>query len=366
MFKFLNIFANSSSTLLEKSGTRSICILRERYKSFSIDVYNNFNDPLFKLDQVQKVLQQPITKGQTTLINNDEMIDLLFTSSSKEAPEFLKWSRSIIQKFNQNSSQHITYDEIEKPGHVYVLETDGGIKVGKTKDPVKKRVKNLQTGNVNDIKILFDYQTCNQDLLEKYVHYILQRYRCNSNREFFDCNVEYIINVIRIAGNVLDTLKSSFENISNDEIFEKMSSKLNEIHPINLSSNVNDIPIEKLDQCDRLLNNNDISVKNDCPSECLTEESQVESGSGSSSMEYEVSNSSLFAFLSENVEYKRGSFLSLSKLCQEYYGKRVSPRTMTRKVPIIEYYINENIPKADTKIQKIGTEKGWKHLTLKI
>jgi peptide methionine sulfoxide reductase MsrA len=353
MFKFLNIFANSSSTLLEKSGTRSICILRERYKSFSIDVYNNFNDPLFKLDQVQKVLQQPITKGPTRLLNNDEMIDLLFTSSSKEAPEFLKWSRSIIQKFNQNSSQHITYDEIEKPGHVYVLETDGGIKVGKTKDPVKKRVKNLQTGNVNDIKILFDYQTCNQDLLEKYVHYILQRYRCNSNREFFDCNVEYIINVIRIAGNVLDTLKSSFENISNDEIFEKMSSKLSEIHPINLSTN-NTIeePIDTIEE--------PIEIIIETPSECYTEET----GSGSSSMESELSNSSLFAFLSENVEYKRGSFLDLSKLCQEYYGKRVSPRTMTRKVPIIEYYIKENVPKADTTIQKIGMEKGWKHLRI--
>ncbi|MEY3422660.1 MAG: hypothetical protein RIR48_2985, partial [Bacteroidota bacterium] len=104
-----------------------------------------------------------------------------------------------------------TYEEIEKTGHIYVIRTDGGTKVGKTKDAVTKRIRGLQTGNVNEIQILMDYQTSNADLLERCVHYILDRYRCNSNREFFDCNVNYIQMVVRICGKVIDTLKSSFQ-----------------------------------------------------------------------------------------------------------------------------------------------------------
>ena len=90
------------------------------------------------------------------------------------------------------------YEEIEKTGHIYVIKTDGGTKVGKTKDAVKKRIKGLQTGNMNDIEMLLDFKTSNADLLEKSVHYILDRYRCNSNREFFDCDIDYIKIVVNV------------------------------------------------------------------------------------------------------------------------------------------------------------------------
>ena len=98
------------------------------------------------------------------------------------------------------------YEEIEKTGHVYVIKMDGGYKVGKTKDAVIKRVKGMQTANVNNIVIMLDFECSNAYLLEKCVHYILDRYRCNNNREFFDCNVEYIIEIVNIVGSVIDSL----------------------------------------------------------------------------------------------------------------------------------------------------------------
>ena len=106
---------------------------------------------------------------------------------------------------------------------------DGGIKVGKTKDIVQKRVKGLQTGNVEDIQVLLDYRTSNPDVLERMVHYVLDRYRCNSNREFFDCNVDYIKMVINVAGKTLDTLKSTYQHISEDQLLEKLGSHI-QIH----------------------------------------------------------------------------------------------------------------------------------------
>ena len=118
------------------------------------------------------------------------------------------------------------YEEIEKTGHIYVIKTDGGTKVGKTKDAVKKRIRGLQTGNMNEIEMLLDFKTSNADLLEKAVHYILDRYRCNSNREFFDCDIDYIKRVVNIIGNTIDTLKSSYQNISQDELLDKLNENL--------------------------------------------------------------------------------------------------------------------------------------------
>jgi hypothetical protein len=148
--------------------------------------------------------------------NNIRLLDL-----EKKLKEQYKLLESQQQELNQYKEK--TYEEIQKNGHLYVVKTDGGTKVGKTNDFVKKRIKGGQTYNVNDIQILLDYPTGNADLLEKVVHYILDRYRCNSNREFFECNVEYIKNVVRTAGKTIDTLKSTYQTIQPEELEEKLS-----------------------------------------------------------------------------------------------------------------------------------------------
>ncbi|KAJ3077611.1 hypothetical protein HK102_005093 [Quaeritorhiza haematococci] len=58
------------------------------------------------------------------------------------------------------------YEEREHIGFCYVIQTDGGIKVGKTKD-IGKRVKGLQTANTNDLRILLAFPTSNPDLVER-------------------------------------------------------------------------------------------------------------------------------------------------------------------------------------------------------
>jgi hypothetical protein len=133
----------------------------------------------------------------------------------KEQKE-IEYKKQLKEKeLELNSYKEKKYEEIEKNGHVYVIKTDGGYKVGKTKD-INNRVKGLQTGNMKDIEVIFDFRTSNSDLLERIVHYILDRYRCNSNREFFDCNIDYIKNIVNIIGNTMDTLKSTYQSIPND------------------------------------------------------------------------------------------------------------------------------------------------------
>lgn len=150
-----------------------------------------------------------------------EVIEEIRKKGKYELEEQLKLKELELTKYKEK-----IYEEIEKTGHVYVIKTDGGYKVGKTKDAVIKRVKGMQTANVNNIVIMLDFECSNADLLEKCVHYILERYRCNNNREFFDCNVEYIIEIVTLIGSVIDTLKSMYEHIPIDDMRRKIEEKL--------------------------------------------------------------------------------------------------------------------------------------------
>jgi hypothetical protein len=99
---------------------------------------------------------------------------------SKLKEEKIKLIELELQKI-----QDLSYEPVEKNETVYIFSTDvdGVYKVGLTKNTASKRKSGLQTGNVNDIKVLFEYKTHNCKILESVVHYLLDRYRCNSNRE---------------------------------------------------------------------------------------------------------------------------------------------------------------------------------------
>ncbi|KAJ3074219.1 hypothetical protein HK102_005853, partial [Quaeritorhiza haematococci] len=141
----------------------------------------------------------------------------------REKERRLREEEQRLREELERKLQKRTYEAIARTGHVYVIKTDGGIKVGKTIKDVSSRIKGMQTANRNDIKILLDFKTSNPDLLERVAHYILDRYRCNSNREFFDCDVEHIKRVVILAGNTIDTLKSMYESISEDEFITRVN-----------------------------------------------------------------------------------------------------------------------------------------------
>lgn len=217
------------------------------------------------------------------------------------------------------------YEEIEKNAHIYIVKTDGGYKVGKTKDVVTKRIKGLQTANVNDIELILDYRTSNADLLEKIVHYILERYRCNSNREFFDCDIDYITNIVNIVGITIDTLKSSYQSIKHDEILTKLGDKLQHDFP---SPNKNRIK-------------NDESNKND-----------------------------FVKWLEKNLEYRENSLVKLKDICQVYLNKTNVHSSETSKYKIeIEKYIKDKYTNLrwEYTTNKVGERavKCWRGLTLK-
>ncbi|KAJ3078321.1 hypothetical protein HK102_004582, partial [Quaeritorhiza haematococci] len=173
----------------------------------------------------QYQLQKEVIESKAKLIKFQEekaAIEARVLQAKAKAKEEQKRREELKLKFQKR-----TFEPIQKTGHVYVIETDGGIKVGKTIKDVSSRIKGMQTGNRNDIRVLLDFKTSNPDILEPAVHYILDCYRCNSNREFFDCNIDHIKRVVILAGNTIDTLKSMCGNMSEAEFITRVNENIN-------------------------------------------------------------------------------------------------------------------------------------------
>lgn len=313
----------------------------KKFENLNITIYGTYENPLFKANDIGELLDIKNIKDtiknfnskqklgvvltdphgrlqETNMLTEQGLYKILMRSRKPIAEQFQDWVCEVIeeirklgkydleeqlklkdietQKLLEEKEKQLqekelelvkykekVYEEIEKTGHIYVIKTDGGTKVGKTKDAVKKRIKGLQTGNMNDIQVLLDFKTSNADLLERTVHYILERYRCNSNREFFDCDVEFIKTVVETSGKVIDTLKSCYQQITKEEILAK------------LSENGININLEH--------------------SEYKSESKYENKESNTIVLEQE---NDLYNWLNNNIELDKNGILKLKKICELY------------------------------------------------
>ena len=385
----LNIFRSPKK---HQDVNNESSLLVKQFNGLNIQVYGTYEEPLFKAKDIGDLLgiknirdtltsldeqcKIKVNVGNADVGNNsdtwflteDGLYELLFISRKPIAKQFKVWIRNIIkeirlkgkydleEKIKEHQQQleakeqkeleyqqqleakeqellrykEKTYEEIEKTGHIYVIKTDGGTKVGKTKDAVNKRIRGLQTGNVNNIEILLDFKTSNPDLLEKCAHYILDRYRCNSNREFFDCDINYIKTIVEICGNVINTLKSTYQHISKGELVEK------------LKNNGIEIKVEETNV-------------NDCDIGVIGSKQE---------------NNHLYDWLDENIQYKQNSLLQLGEVCELYLNTiKIHSSVSSKYKKEMEKYIKEKYKqvKSEYGVVKINdiTYNGWKHLCIK-
>lgn len=252
-------------------------ILQKQFQQFNIQIHGTLENPLFKakdignllgivqirntlnnLDDNCKTLKVAHTKGgpqEQWFLTEDGLYELIFISRKPIAKQFKIWVRSIIKEIRINSikqlEEKLNYQEkqlsyykeltfeqvnLNETSYVFSTDIDGVYKIGKTDKPTaKKRAQQLQTACVEEIQILYEYHTCNSLLLEKTVHYILERYRCNSNREHFRCKLDYIKMIINLVGKVINTCKSSYQTITYDQLKEKIEMDI----PIIVNTNEN-------------------------------------------------------------------------------------------------------------------------------
>jgi hypothetical protein len=193
------------------------------------DYYIKMEEIIFKYIQDQyknEIIIENIKALEDTKLILDEKDKIL-----ENTKQILELKDKILEEKNQelNKYKNIKYVETTKSKHIYIFSTDidNVYKIGKTKNNPENRKNQLQTGCVKDIKIIYDYNTSNDSLLESFIHTILSRYQY-STREHFACNLTYIKDTINIVGLFFESLKSTYANITRKELIEKLIEKLND------------------------------------------------------------------------------------------------------------------------------------------
>ena len=291
---------------------------------------------------------------ETILLNVDTFKNLCMISKTPQGKEIRKYyikMEQILHEYLKETMEkqakeiqelqqfrEIKYEEVQKTGHVYIISTDrpGVYKCGKTGNTTQKRIKQMQTNCVDDIQILHDQLTSNENLLENIAHYTLDRYRCNSNREHFRCNLEHMKNIISVAGRMVDVLKSSYQNITIEE--------MNDHIPLDVSSIRNQDLVVLIENVD----NHVKQIENDIE---------------------EIENNDFYNWLDENIEYSPGNIIELKDICFLFSNKTLAPRSSNKFRKEIEKYIKEKFKNVSNIFQNTTFNgkkfKGWFDFTIK-
>jgi hypothetical protein len=184
------------------------------------------------VEEKDKLLQIKDDETKKIVEEKDKLLQIKDEENKKIIEENKKKDEVI------NNIKQLTYEEADKIGSIYLLSTDKPniTKCGRTKSILKRKTA-LQTSQVDDIQVIYEYKTSDDVLLESIVHKILSRYRLN--REHFMCNVDYMKLIINTAGSVLDILNSSFEYITKEELYKKIYNKL-ELNNIEYNEDIDD------------------------------------------------------------------------------------------------------------------------------
>ena len=165
-----------------------------------------------------------------------------------------------------NDLKFKTYEEKPMNGFVYIMRvgTSETYKIGKSIKP-DNRCKSLQTANVEKITVLFKYETCDDALLEHIMHNILKK-DYNVNKEFFQCNLDYLKLLIENVGNIIHIFKCTKQFITNEELCKRL---LNE----NIKQLLKSITIEEIikfikEPSNALLNKKNVDIYLQFLNEC--------------------------------------------------------------------------------------------------
>jgi prophage antirepressor-like protein len=250
----------------------------------------NIRQSIQSYDDDEKVVRKAYdpqgTLQDTVFLTSQGVYRLLYNSKKEIAKKFRKWAGNILDDIIFNESAELKRqleeqrnlieekeNELEKtkkqleektklkvrkwydcePGHtIYAVKNQISIKIGKTKN-----IKDRERDYLQD---MFYMKKCyNCDLAEQVIHHILDKYRIENNKEYFEISNELAIYTIDIVcdfmdkfinyseelpkSNIKENLTKSLELIRNksDEIKEPIETNLNvpklEIPDINYNKN---------------------------------------------------------------------------------------------------------------------------------
>ena len=176
---------------------------------------------LKEIKTLKKIKEHP----NTIYINESGLYNFLIRSRMKKAIDFQLWlSNDVLPKLrkqgkyeldkkvkyklknlnkkikllednNKLLKNNLTKDKYPKGTHVYVIEDDNLYKIGYTTN-LKKRIQVYNTGKANKASYAYYKKTkCGYEI-EICMKAILNKYIYKSNKEFYDCDLDKIIDSI--------------------------------------------------------------------------------------------------------------------------------------------------------------------------
>ena len=161
----------------------------------------------------------------TIYINESGLYNFLISSRMKKAKEFQLWlinevlpnirkygkyevnkklklklknlnkKIKLLEKQNETLKKNMTKNKYPKGMYIYILEDEKLFKIGYTND-LQKRINNYNIGKANKAEYKYYRKTkCGLEI-EKCMKSILNKYIYKSNKEFYNCKLEKIINAL--------------------------------------------------------------------------------------------------------------------------------------------------------------------------
>ena len=128
------------------------------------------------------------------------------------------------------------YFDVPKEQWIYIMqeickEGQNIYKIGLASKGVDKRKKSYKCYASDGFKEIFRFNTNNCFLLENIVKQLLYKYKYRhvsekGGTEYFECDVEYIKNIIKISGTFIDTLFGTHENITKSDLIKYINNNL--------------------------------------------------------------------------------------------------------------------------------------------
>ena len=181
---------------------------------------------------------------------NNEIIKMEIQKQLEEKDEKLKKLTRVINH------------EITEIVYVFECKYKDGIvyKIGRTKNG-NRRESELITGNING-EMIFTLSCLNNNLIEKLAHQLLDNYRMDINREWFNCDLQVIINALNYSKLVTEDVlnqECDFKYLFDE--FKKQLTRNTEIKPIkreidvhkDIILNVTPYKTNKIDDYDKFL-----------------------------------------------------------------------------------------------------------------
>jgi hypothetical protein len=121
----------------------------------------------------------------------------------QEIKEELEEAKRAAPKWRENVKKEIVYVFTTKQDVIRQI-----FKIGRTRTSTNKRVKELQTGNSDELEEVFAFYTSNATLLERVVHIMFESRGWKYRNEWFQIPLHVIKTCITVFGNVIETFNT--------------------------------------------------------------------------------------------------------------------------------------------------------------